>query len=164
MNDSRPAASPQRPPWLDPTTEKAMRAAYDGALRAGQGGAAAVAAACTVLLAEAPGLTPLQIGEALGIVAVASGATNPAAAAVAIAPAPPHGVPADQRQSGPDSMDDADLVQALAYALRHDERGRPRKGGWDYAAELAAEHLASHLRRANFVVSRRRPGTPHRAG
>jgi hypothetical protein len=63
-----------------------------------------------------------------------------------------------------DETDVADLVAALAYALRHDERGRPRKGGWDFAAELAAEHLAGHLRRANFVVSRRRFGTPHRAG
>jgi hypothetical protein len=139
-----------------------MRAAYDGALRAGQGGAAAIAAACTVLVAEVPGLTPMQVGEALGAVVVAAGAApfggDPQR------PTPPDAAPEQPKPRGSDEADDADLVQALAYALRHDERGRPRKGGWDFAAELAAEHLAGHLRRANFVVLRRRPGPPHRAG
>ena len=51
-----------------------MRAAYDGALQAGQGGAAAIAAACAVLVAQVPGLTPFQVGEALGAVVVAAGA------------------------------------------------------------------------------------------
>ena len=137
-----------------------MRAAYDGALRAGQCGAAAIAAACTVLVAKLPGLTPLQVGEALGAV-VAAGAAHSGGDAQRLTP--PDSMP-EQRQSGLGEADDADLVQALAYALRHDERGRPRKGGWDFAAELAAEHLAAHLRRANFVVTRRRPGPPHRAG
>jgi hypothetical protein len=63
-----------------------------------------------------------------------------------------------------DEADVADLVAALAYALRHDARGKPRKGGWDHAADLAAEWLAEHLRRSNFVVLRRRPAPPHRAG
>ncbi len=137
-----------------------MRAAYDGALKAGQGGPAAIAAACTVLVAKVPGLTPVQVGEALGAVVVAEPAHSGGGAQQPILPDPTP----EQRQSGLGEADDADLVQALAYALRHDERGRPRKGGWDFAAELAAEHLAGHLRRANFVVLRRRPGPPHRAG
>ena len=58
----------------------------------------------------------------------------------------------------------ADLVAALAYALRFDARGKPRKGGWDFVADLAAEWIAEHLRRSNFVVLRRPPGTPHSAG
>ncbi|MBV1800434.1 hypothetical protein [Siccirubricoccus sp. G192] len=60
-----------------------------------------------------------------------------------------------------------EVTEALAYALRHDERGRPRRGavaGWDFAAGIAAEHLAGHLARAGFVVMKRRPGRPHRAG
>ncbi|MDO9713243.1 hypothetical protein [Paracraurococcus lichenis] len=47
-----------------------------------------------------------------------------------------------------------EVAEALAYALRHDERGRPRRGavaGWDFAAGIAAEHLAAHLLRAGFV-------------
>jgi hypothetical protein len=159
MTESPSGNSPQRPSWLQPTTETAMLAAYCGAMRAGQGGAAAIAAACTVLLARAPGLTPLQIGEALGIVAVTGVVDDAGQDATPSAGAAP-----GQRQSDLKEADDADLVAALTYALRHDERGRPRKGGWDFAAELAAEHLAGHLRRANFVVTRRRPGTPHSAG
>ena len=138
-----------------------MRAAYDGAVQAGQGGAVAIAAACTVLVAQVPGLTPFQVGEALGAVVVAAGAARREGDAQH--PSPANAAP-ERRQSGLSETDDADIVAALAYALRHDERGRPRKGGWDFAAELAAEHLAGHLRRANFVVLRRRPGVPHRAG
>ena len=160
MTESR-ACHPPSLPWLERSTEEAMRAAYDGVVRAGQGGAAAIAAACTVLVAEVPGLTPLQVGEALGAMVVAAGAAH--SGSDAQRPTLPDPTP-EQRQSGLGEADDADLVQALAYALRHDERGRPRKGGWDFAADLAAEHLAEHLRRANFVVLRRRPGPPHRAG
>ena len=138
-----------------------MRAAYDGTVQAGQGDAAAIAAACTVLLAQAPGLTPSQIGEALGAVALAAEAGS---AEQGVLPPFRQDAASGQPCRSPAEANDADLVAALAYALRHDERGKPRKGGWDFAAELAAEHLAGHLRRANFVVSRRRPGTPHRAG
>ena len=59
-----------------------------------------------------------------------------------------------------------EVAEALAYALRHDERGRPRGSvaGWDFAAGIAAEHLEAHLARAGFVVMKRRPARPHRAG
>ena len=56
------------------------------------------------------------------------------------------------------------LAYYLAYALRFDARGKPRKGGWDHAADLAAEWLAEHLKRSNFVLLKRPPGAPHRAG
>ena len=46
-------------------SEVQMRAAYDAALGEDRGNGAAIAAACTVLLAQAPGLNPSQIGEAL---------------------------------------------------------------------------------------------------
>jgi hypothetical protein len=57
-----------------------------------------------------------------------------------------------------------EIAEALSYALRYDERGKPRRGGWDFAAGLAAERLTEHLRRSGFVVMRARPGRPHSAG
>ena len=72
---------------------------------------------------------------------------------------PPGGAPRRLNEA-----DVADLVAALTYALRFDARGRPRKGGWDFAADLAAEWIAEHLKRSNFVVLKRPPGAPHRAG
>jgi hypothetical protein len=60
-----------------------------------------------------------------------------------------------------------EVAEALAYALRHDERGKPRRGataGWDFTAGIAAEHLAAHLDRAGFVVMKRRPRLAHTAG
>jgi hypothetical protein len=132
-----------------------MQAAYDREVAGGRDPAAAVAAACAVLLARVAGLAPPA--ERGGAPDATIAGPGPAARSGPAAPldAPPQRL---------DDTDVADLVAALAYALRHDERGKPRKGGWDFAAELAAEHLAGHLRRANFVLSRRRPGTPHRAG
>ncbi len=40
-----------------------------------------------------------------------------------------------------------EIAEALSYALRYDEWGKPRRGGWDFAARLAAERLTGHLRR-----------------
>jgi hypothetical protein len=57
-----------------------------------------------------------------------------------------------------------EIAEALSYALRFDERGKPRRGGWDFAAGLAAERLTDHLRRSGFVIMRARPGRPHSAG
>ncbi len=59
-----------------------------------------------------------------------------------------------------------EVAEALAYALRHDERGKPRRtsAGWDFAAGIAAEHLVQHLTRAGFVVMKRRPRPAHSAG
>ena len=53
-----------------------------------------------------------------------------------------------------------EVANALAYALRYDERGKPRRGGWDFAAGLAAEWLTEHLRRSGFVIMRAPPGRP----
>lgn len=63
--------------------------------------------------------------------------------------------------------DPADVASALVYALRFDERGRPRRGGgamWEMAAALLAEQLAAQLERANFVAMRKAPRPPHGAG
>ena len=62
----------------------------------------------------------------------------------------------------PASMEE--LAETLAYALRHDERGKPRRGGWEFAATLAGDHLAKQLLRSGFVILRARPGRSHSAG
>lgn len=56
----------------------------------------------------------------------------------------------------------AEVASALAYGLRFDERGNPRRGmAWEMAAALLAEHLVAQLERANFVVLKRPPRPPH---
>ena len=151
MSDSdplRPLTPP--PPWLRPDTHAAMQRAYDCGVAAGRDPAAAVAAACAVLLARVTGLAPSPENE------------EPPDAALR-APSS-HAPPPGDTPRRLNEADVADLVAALTYALRFDARGRPRKGGWDFAADLAAEWIAEHLRRSNFVVLKRPPGVPHSAG
>ena len=50
-----------------------------------------------------------------------------------------------------------DLVFALAYALRFDERGKPHRQASDYMARAAAETLAHHLEMSGFVVMKKPP-------
>jgi hypothetical protein len=69
-------------------------------------------------------------------------------------PSPPLN-PADLTAATPE-----EIAEAISYALRYDARGKPRKGGWDFAAE----RLAEHLRRSGLIVMRARPGRPHSAG
>ena len=57
-----------------------------------------------------------------------------------------------------------EIAAVLSYALRYDERGKPRRSGWDFAAGMAAERLTEHLRRSGYIVMRARPGRPHSAG
>ncbi len=57
-----------------------------------------------------------------------------------------------------------EIIEALSYALRYDERGRPRKTGGEAVTGLAAERLAEHLQRVGIVFMRRRPAPPHTAG
>ncbi len=148
MSDSDPPRPP--PPWLRPDTHAAMQGAYDRAVAAGRDPTKAIAAACSVLLARVAGLAPLpDDGEA------------PAPAVLAPSC---HAPPSSAAPRRLDEAEVADLVQALAYALRFDARGKPRKGGWDFAADLAAEWIAEHLCRSNFVVLKRPPGAPHSAG
>ena len=57
-----------------------------------------------------------------------------------------------------------EIAEALSYALRYDERGKPRRGGGELTAGIAAERLVEHLRRAGFVVMRTRAARPHSTG
>jgi hypothetical protein len=50
-----------------------------------------------------------------------------------------------------------EVADALAYAMRFDERGRARRTGVEYAARLAADQLVRHLLLGNFAVLRRQP-------
>ena len=55
-----------------------------------------------------------------------------------------------------------EVAEVLAYALRHDERGKPRRGAaWEVAAAVLAEQLAGHLERANMMVVKKPPRPPH---
>ncbi len=148
MSDSDPLR-PAPPPWLRPDIHASMQAAYDREMAAGRGRTAAGAAACAVLLTRITGPEPPGDGQA------------PDATCFALSD---HAPPPSAAVRRLDEADVADLVAALAYALRFDARGKPRKGGWDHAADLAAEWLAEHLKRSNFVVLKRPPGVPHRAG
>jgi hypothetical protein len=57
-----------------------------------------------------------------------------------------------------------EIAEALRYALRFDERGKPHRGGGDLIATIAAEHLAEHLRRAGFLVMKAPPARAHSTG
>ena len=57
-----------------------------------------------------------------------------------------------------------EIAEVLSYALRYDDRGKPRRGRGEFAASIAKERLAEHLRRAGYVVMRPRAGRPHSTG
>ena len=58
----------------------------------------------------------------------------------------------------------AEVAETLAYALRFDERGRPRPGAGDFMAAIAADWLVKHLTRSGFVVMKGTTAPPHTAG
>ncbi len=51
-----------------------------------------------------------------------------------------------------------ELVQALSYSLRFNERGKAHRMGADFVARIAAETLVKHLELAGFVVMKKPPG------
>ena len=57
-----------------------------------------------------------------------------------------------------------EIAEALSYALRYDDRGKPRRGGGDIMAGITADRLVEHLRRAGFVVMKARPARAHSTG
>jgi hypothetical protein len=57
-----------------------------------------------------------------------------------------------------------EVVDTLAYAMRFDERGKARRTGVEYASTMAASVLVQSLDASGFVLLRRKPAPPHRAG
>lgn len=53
------------------------------------------------------------------------------------------------------------MAEALCYALRFNEQGKPRRTGAEHVAPLAAAQLVRHLALARFVVLRQPPLPPH---
>jgi hypothetical protein len=47
---------------------------------------------------------------------------------------------------------DEEVCATLVYSLRFDERGRPRKSGWDGLAKLGAMEMLKQLKASNFIV------------
>ena len=72
--------------------------------------------------------------------------------------------PIDSLPADLTAVTSSELIEALAYALRYDARGKPRPSGGQMVASLAAERLMEHLKLAGFVLMRRRPAPPHSAG
>lgn len=56
-----------------------------------------------------------------------------------------------------------DVADALAFAMRFNERGKARRIGVEWASQLAAEQLVAGLARSGFVLMRRHPRPPHDA-
>jgi len=56
-----------------------------------------------------------------------------------------------------------DVADALAYAMRFNERGKSRRTGVECASQLAAEQLVAGLARSGFVLMRRPGIAPHDA-
>jgi hypothetical protein len=53
-----------------------------------------------------------------------------------------------------------ELLTALSYALRFDERGKAHRQASELTAQIAAQTLAKYLELAGFVVMKRPPRKP----
>ena len=58
----------------------------------------------------------------------------------------------------------ADLAQAIAYAMRFDDRGKPLGVGMRNDPAFMARRITDHLGRCGFVVTRGPPREPHSTG
>lgn len=55
------------------------------------------------------------------------------------------------------------VADALAYAMRFNERGKARRTGWEWAAQAAAEQLVQGLQQRGFVIMVGPEAKPHSA-
>jgi hypothetical protein len=76
-------------------------------------------------------------------------------------PPKPEPVEVDGRPLRPAAPED--VAEALAYAMRFDERGKARRTGVEYASKLAADQLVRQLHLSGFVVMRKPPAADHGA-
>jgi hypothetical protein len=148
MPDS-PLPNPPAPPaWIAPALWQSLIAARDASLAAGGCPDLALEAARRAALAAWPALPASHLTEALALLASQRPhAREDAAFLPDLNPAPRE-----------------DVVACLAYALRHDARGKPTPGTKDVTAKLAAEWIADHLARSRFVITKLPPSALHRAG
>jgi hypothetical protein len=144
------APQPTSPPaWIAPALWQSLVAGRDACLAAGGCPAEALEAARQAALAAWPTLPVSHLSEALAM----------------LASQPPHtkaGGGAGLAELTPAPREE--VVACLAYALRHDARGKPTPGTKDVTAKLAAEWIADHLARSRFVITRLPPAALHRAG
>jgi hypothetical protein len=149
MADTDDEPSQYRPPgWLDHGTLGVMTTAANRALNWGHGAEGAALAARDVVWARYPSLPLTMISDA-----VAAVVPDPEGLSAARGEAPTrHGVPL--RAATPD-----EIAQSLAYALRFDDRGKPRRTGYEATAALAAAQLVQHLTLSG-VVFMRGPSAP----
>jgi hypothetical protein len=54
-----------------------------------------------------------------------------------------------------------EVADTLAYAMRFNERGKARRTGYEYTAQVAADQLVQQMLRSGYVILRR-PVAPHR--
>src|SRR5689334_18524265 len=65
----------------------------------------------------------------------------------------------DEPELTPATRDE--LLTALSYALRFDERGKAHRRASEITAQIVAETLVRYLELAGFVVMKRPPKRPH---
>ncbi|WP_149537787.1 hypothetical protein [Siccirubricoccus phaeus] len=136
------------PDWIAPALWQLLVAARDGALAAGGSPDDGLEAARCAALATWPALPASHLTEAL----------------LALASRPPHTEAGGAWFIDLNPAPRDEVVACLAYALRHDARGKPTPGTKDVTAKLAAEWIADHMARSRFVVTRLPPTALHRAG
>lgn len=54
-----------------------------------------------------------------------------------------------------------EIAETLAYAIKHDERGRPIRTSDGFMSRIAADHLVKILERAGFVILKKPPLPAH---
>ena len=140
MLDAEPEAPPpvlRKPSWLTAAVLHAMEKAAHRAFAWSRTAEGAAAAAREVALAHMPAAPMPMIAEAVA----------------AVVP-DPEGWNGRRDPAGSPVASQAEVVEALSYALRFGESGKRNSGGNDFIAPMAAERLARHLRSVGLVVTR----------
>jgi outer membrane protein TolC len=138
------------PSWLEALTIAAMQQAVNRALTWNPTAETAAEAAREVARAHLPAAT-------MGMIAEAVAAVLPDPEGLATGAPTWRGEPLSEASA-------EEVAATLSYAMRFDERGKPRRTGHEYAVGMAARQLAVQLALSNFVVMRRPPVVRHGPG
>jgi len=137
---------------LDPEVYRLMHATIATAIATRRTSIAEAAAEARGLaLGRQPALPASVVGDAVAIILDELGAGSRLREAV------------EHDGKGLLPAEPEEVADALAYAMRFDERGKARRTGAEYAAKLAAEHLVRHLLLSGYVVLRKPAGPQHSA-